>query len=313
MTRNDTGPRTRRPARVRGAPLGLESWPVLLGTILIVSVLPGCGASSGRQHVPVRLAGAQVALELVDSWLERADAAQFAVGRVEPVYLSQHGFEALSRGTADLACADRLLSERERQDLFAGRPVEGYRVAFYGFALYVNLENPLDSIFAGHLKLLFQKKLTQWNELAARPIERLEGPIRLVSTAKSTRAGEILKKQANIWFAEATWEVVDSDAAVIAAVRDDPLALGFASVGLDQGVRYLALRMERDGPPVLPSIEAIESERYGLAKVIYVYCASPAPLNARAALDYLFSEAGARAIEHTRLWPLPRERARLGG
>jgi ABC-type phosphate transport system substrate-binding protein len=116
-------------------------------------------------------------------------------------------------------------------------------------------------------------------------------------------------RQAQIWFGEPTWEPLDSDAEIVDAVAADPLALGFASVGFDQGVRYLGLRMRRTDPPAFPSLEEIESERYGLAKVIYVYLpADPTPA-AQAVRDFLFSPRGRLAIESTRIWPIPPERA----
>ena len=64
---------------------------------------------------------------------------------------------------------------------------------------------------------------------------------------KSTRGGTILVLQSQIWFAEPTWEQFDTDAEIVGAVAADPSALGFASVGHDQGVRYLGLRMNRYG------------------------------------------------------------------
>ena len=225
--------------------------------------------------------------------------------QVPPVYLSRHGFEKLRDGRCDLACTDRRISEREAAG-FVERPVVGYRVAFYGYALYVHPDNQLDSIFAGHLGLLFQRKITDWAELGAPP-----GPIRLIGPPKNSRGGQILARQAGVWFASETWEALDSDVEIVDAVAADPTALGFASIGFDQQARYLGLRMRRSDPPVFPSLEAIESERYGLAKVIYVYLpADPIP-KTTAVLDYLFSPAGRRAIADTGLWPIPRERARV--
>ena len=93
------------------------------------------------------------------------------------------------------------------------------------------------------------------------------------------------------------------------AVAADPYVLGFASIGFDQDVRYLGLRMRRADPPAFPSLEEIESERYGLAKVIYVYLPAEASSAAEAALDYLLSEDGRQAMESTRVWAIPRERA----
>ena len=270
---------------------------------LIVVAAAGCRASTSPT-CRVSLAGAQIPVELVASWLGAADDEhRFEVEQVSPVYLSQHGFEALREGRCDLACTDRLITPREQRD-FGERKLKGYRVGFYGFALYVHPDNPLDSLFAGHLSPLFQRKITDWKELGP-----CEGPIRLIGPAKSTRGGTILARQARIWFDKPTWEVRESDVAIVDEVATDPYALGFASVGYDQGVRYLGLRMQRSDPPAFPSLEEIESERYGLAKVIYVYMPSEPSAAAEAVLDYLSSEQGRQAIESTQVWSIPRQRA----
>jgi phosphate transport system substrate-binding protein len=273
----------------------------LLGPLTGVA---GCRAAPPRPAFAVRLAGAQIPVELVASWLGDAEDYRFEVEQVGPVFLSQHGFQNLRDGNCDLTCTDRLITAREYEEL-GERELKGYRVAFYGYGLYVHPDNPLDSMYAGHLKLLFQRKLTDWRELGT----PYEGPIRLVGPEKSTRGGMILMRQAEIWLDKPTWETRDSDLAIIDAVATDPYALGFASIGFDQEVRYLGLRMRRTDPPAFPSLEEIESERYGLAKVIYVYMPADASPAVTAVLDYLFSANGRQAIEATRVWAVPRERA----
>jgi phosphate transport system substrate-binding protein len=273
--------------------------------LLLLLTVVGCTAVNAPKAVRVSLAGAQIPLELVESWLLDAKDYRFITARVQPVYVSQHGFQALARGECDVACADRRISARELAE-FGDRKVEGYRVAFYGFAFYVHPDNPLDSIFARHIRLLFQKKVTDWKELGGG-----EGPITLYGPRKASRGGMILMQQAQIWFAEPTWTPLDSDIEIIEHVAADPSALGFASIGFDQGVRYLGIRMRRRGPPAFPSLEEIESEEYGLAKVIYVYVESPPSLTAQAVLGYLFGDRGRAAIESTNVWPVPRERARV--
>jgi phosphate transport system substrate-binding protein len=271
---------------------------------VLLLALAGCRTTSPRPAFGIRLGGAQIATELVASWLGDAEDYRFVVEQVGPVYLSQHGFQNLRDGECDIACTDRMITPREQAE-FDERGLQGYRVAFYGFALYVHPDNPLDSVYAGHLELLFQRKLTDWRELGT----PYEGPIRLIGPEKSTRGGMILMRQANIWFDQPTWEPLESDLAIIDAVAADPLALGFASIGFDRDVRYLGLRMRRTAPPVFPSLEEIESERYGLAKVIYVYLPAEARPAAVVALDYLFSADGRAAMESTRVWAIPRERA----
>lgn len=274
--------------------------------IALLPIITGC-TSPGPAPVPIRLAGAQIAVELVDSWLTASRAQPFQATQVHASF-SDRGFQSLLDGTCDLACTDRVIGKRELAE-FGARKVEGRRVAFYGYALYINPANPLDSIFAGHLKLIMRGQVTDWKQLAGEQIKGLEGPIHVYGPRKSTRGGDVLARQANIWFADPTWTVIETDQGVIEKVRQDPFALGFASVGYDQGVRCLGLREERYKSPAYPSLEEIESERYILAKVIYIYSVVPPSPAVEAVCDYLYSSAGREAIESTRLWPVDSARA----
>jgi len=277
---------------------------------LLLTALSGCATTGWADRIPVRLTGAQIPTELVESWLDGAKGYDFVPERpVNPTW-SQVGFQALARGECDIACTDRRVEPRELEQ-FAGRELRGYRVAFYGYALYVHPDNPVDSIFARHISLVFQKKITDWKELAGGTPPIWEGPIRLYGPHKMTRGGDILMRQANVWFAQPTWETLDSDAQIVERVAADPQALGFASIGFEDGVRYLGIRMRRTGKPAFPSLEEIEREDYGLAKVIYVYFVAPPDRAAAAVLEYLFSPEGQQAIEQTQVWPIPRERAEV--
>jgi phosphate transport system substrate-binding protein len=280
-----------------------------LPLIAVALLLAGCGAPGGSSRTRLRIGGAQIPVELIRSWLRDASTRGFLTEPVEPVYLSQHGFEKLARGECDLACTDRMISPRERQ-LFSEKELTAYRIAFYGYALYVHKSNPLDAIYAGHLKMVFRKQITDWHQLVGNQIRELAGPIHLFGPRKGTRGGQVLAPLAAIWFSKSTWEELDSDSAIVDAVAADPLALGFASIGFDnENVRYLGLRMQRTGEANWPSLDEIESEAYGLAKVIYVYHTQPATPDVTAALEYFWSEEGRSVIQESAVWPIARERA----
>lgn len=268
----------------------------------------GCRTVAPRPGGKVALSGAQIAAEMVESWLREARTYSFATRKLWPLDYSQRGIENLARGACDIACTDRLMTSRELEQ-FGDGAVRGYRVAFYGYALYVHPENPLDAIFAKHLEMVLQGRITDWGQLAGRQIPDWQGPIHTYGRAKGTRAGMQLSHMARIFFAKPSWKVCRSDAEVIAAVAADPYALGFATIGYDEGVRYLGLRMERAGRAVLPSLEEIEREEYGLAKVIYVYFVEPPSPAVQAVLEYLQSDEGRAAIEATDMWAVPASRA----
>ncbi|MBU0640542.1 MAG: substrate-binding domain-containing protein [Planctomycetes bacterium] len=270
----------------------------------------GCAGVRAAPRIDLVLGGAQIPLELVESWLNEARAYRFVVEQAKPVFLSQHGFENLAKHACDIACTDRPLAENELAQ-FGDQPPRGYRVAFFGFALYVHPSNPLDSIFAKHIRYLFRREITDWKQLVAEPVAGLEGPIRLYGPRKASRGGMILMRQSKIWFVDPSWEPLETDQEIIDAVAADPLALGFASIGHDGPARYLGLRMKRTAAPAFPSLEEIESQRYGLAKVIYVYLPTERTPETDAVLEYLFSARGRSEIEATDAWPIPWGRAAL--
>lgn len=277
-----------------------------LPVALLLALATGCGGDEYR-GARLRLAGAQIPVELMESWLREARGPRFETERAGEAVWSQNGFDRLASGEADIACVDRPIGKQELDDL-AGKPVEGMRVGFYGFAFYVHPSNKLDSVYAGHIRYLFQRKITDWKELAGQG-PQVEGPIRLIGPKKASRGGELLKMQANVFFDRPTWEPKETDEEIIEAVAADPLALGFAAIGLDQGARYLGLRMERTGDPAFPSLDEIESDRYGLAKVIYIYYPTPPTPAVTDLLTYLYGATGRAAIESTGVWPIRRERA----
>lgn len=268
----------------------------------------GCGTTNSGASIRVTLGGAQIPVEFVESWLHNAKSSHFAPTKASPIYLSQHGFRNLASGECDIACTDRLITPRELKQ-FADRKLQVFRIAFYGYALYVHPDNPLDAIFAKHVRMVFQKRITDWKGLVGEGAPHVDGPIHLYGPPKGTRGGMILSPLAKIWFADATWEILDSDAEIVARVAEDPNALGFAGIGYDDQARYLGLRMKRWAAPAFPSLEEIESERYGLAKLVYVYSLAPSTPEVQAVLDYLLSGEGQTAIESTNLWPIPQDRA----
>lgn len=272
---------------------------------LLLLTATGCGRVQLGQTIRLRSAGAQIPIELVSYWLGEARSPGFDVTPVAPVYLSQNGYQSLLRGECDIACTDRPPSEMEMKD-FGEKKIAGYRVAYYGFGLYVNLDNPVDSIYAGHLKLVMQKRIGDWKQLGGRDV-----PLTLYGPKKGTRGGQLLAQQARIWFSEPSWVALDTAEQIVQKVSEDPGGLGFATLGYDRDVRYLGLKMERHGAPAFPSLEEIESGEYGYAKVIYVYALDPPGRPAQAAIDYLLSERGARFIRKTDLWPIGPERARV--
>ncbi len=273
---------------------------LLAGLFGILALAGGC--APGREIHAIRLSGGQIPTDLVDTWLGQCKDPVFRLSRVGPSAFSIDGFERLAAGECDLACVDRPLTPRELAD-FPTTPI-GRRVGYYGFALYVHPSNPVDSLFAKHLKMILRGQISDWSEIGGDA-----GPIRMLGPQRATRGGRLLLGQAGIFFDKEPWQALQPDTAIVDAVAGDPLALGFAAVGYDGSARYLGLRLEREGEAVLPSLEAIEADRYPFAKVIYVYHRADAGANVEEAVRFLFSPAGRAALDRAGISPIPFERS----
>lgn len=288
---------------VGGPARGVQTTGILIASMLVLVAI-GCRSPGPPAH-RLRVSGAQQAADLVTSWLQSARQPHFSVEQVWPMQYSQGGFEKLAAGEIDLACTDRALNARELDD-FGDRTVRGLRLGFLGYALYIHPSNRLDAIYSRHLEMILQGRISDWNQLVGDQIPELKGPINVYGLSKSTRAGMQLSHMARIWFDEPRWTVLDSDAEIIERVANDPLAIGFAGIGYaGDDVRYLGLRMARSGKAAYPSLEEIESEEYGLAKMLYVYYLDPPPPAVAAALEYLQTRAAAEAMAETDVWPTP--------
>lgn len=261
---------------------------------------PGCALF--ERPLPLRLAGAPLAVDLVERCLARSTAPRIATQRGQ-VYLSQHGFEALRTGQADAACTDRAITPAELA-AFGDRRPEGYRIAYYGYALYVHPENPLDSVFAGSIRAVIERQVFDWKELGGTP-----GPIRVYGPQTCGPLGQALLRDAGVWTPQPGWTPLPGDLAIVDRVADDPAALGIAAVGYDQAARYLGVRLHRSGLPAFPTVEDIETGQYTLARVIFVYVMPFENHRADVAINFLFSAPGQSALRAAGVTPVPFDRA----
>lgn len=301
--------RTNKSHSVRRAQGGVHRAVALLA-LPVLLLAAGC-TSLDTPRVKTRITGAQITTELVESWLLDSQTYRFEVDKPANPAWSTVGYAMLAQGQCDVACTGRPPGPEELKS-FGDRQVVGRRVGFFGYALYVHPDNPLDGIRARDMSLVFQGKITDWSQLLPEGSRDFSGPIHLYGPRKQTRGGMILAQHARIWMADPPWTPFDDDREIVARVQEDPLAMGFAAIGYDDGCRYLGIQLAADQPPAFPSLEEIESQRYALATVIFVYYFTPPNEAASAVVDYLFSADGRRAIEQTNVWPLPSEHSVVG-
>ncbi len=282
---------------------------------LALAVGVGCGwRESWRQSwqsarmpdQPLRLAGAQIPVELVESWADRCRSIPFTADRVGKVRFSHDGFRALVKGQANVACTSSSIAWYDAKDYIEahGNLPIGWRVAWDAFGVYVHPDNPIKHMEVKQFRDILRSKIKNWAAVDGPP-----APITLYGPHRSTRAGRLFMQVANLFLADPPWKQFREPGDIIDAVKTDPMSIGMTELGYAEATPYLGLRGAFDKEPIYPTKDSLDADKWPLLKTIWVWTTDPPDPAAAKLVDYLFSEDGQAAIRTTRYTPVPREKA----
>jgi len=170
-----------------------------------------------------------------------------------------------------------------------------YKFAVDGIGVVVNPKRNIDNISKENLKKVFAGDMTSWKDLGG-----AEGPInvytrdaesgtREVFWSKGLEKGKIAEK-ANF---------VPSNAGMKTVIANDPQGIGYISLGVaDPSVKLLAI----DG--VFPWEDNVKSEKYEIARGLYMNTrGEPSPL-AKAFISYMLSPEGQALVKEHGFLPV---------
>lgn len=234
---------------------------------------------------------------------------------------------ALVAGTTRLGPMSRPMNEAERRAFIErhGYPPRELVVARDALVVVVHRHNPLESLGARELDAIFsdsrrcgaREGIQRWRQLG---LDGPEGRIRLHgrNAASGTQA---LFRRVALCGGHFRPEINEhpGSAAVVAAVAEDPRAIGYAGLNhLTPGVKALA-RRDAEGARHFPDPEAVRRGDYALSRDLYLYLNLPPgeslPAAERAFLDLVLSPAGQAIVEELGFVALPetrRQRQRQG-
>ncbi len=221
--------------------------------------------------------GSDTIVNLALAWAE-------AYQRVEPRIQisvtgggSGTGIAALINGTVDIANASRQIKDEEREAAQAnGVDPEEFIVARDAIAIIVNLENPVEQLTIDQLSAIYSGEISNWSQVGGedRPIVRL---------SRETNSGthvyfleNVLRKgdtENQTLFSTDTL-LLPSSEGITAEVRDNPNAIGYDGLGyVTPEVKVVAVARDASEPFVFPSAETVNSQRYPIARDLYMYTA----------------------------------------
>ncbi len=224
--------------------------------------------SGGTAHIPVMKAAAQAIMTAnPDIQITIAGGGSGA------------GIKQVGEGLVDIGNSGRSATEKE----VAAYGLHRYKWAVDGVAAVTHPDNPVKALTSAQLAKIFSGKIQNWKALggadAAITLYTRDAAsgTRAVFWKKALKKGGITDKA----------HVVVSNGAMKSAVRNDPHAIGYVSVGyLDTHVSPVAL----DG--VLPSLETVKTGEYKVARGLYSNTKGQAKGLAKKFLDYIYSPEG---------------------
>ncbi len=227
---------------------------------------------------------------------------------------------ALIAATAQLGPMSRPMKNTEIDgfESQAGHKPTALRTSLDSLAVYVNKDNPLeslslvqvDAIFSKNRALGYKEPIGTWGQVGLTG-DWATRPISLYGRNSASGTYGFFKEHAlgNGDFRDEVKEQPGS-ASVVQGITEDLSGIGYSGIGYrTSGVKTVALAGKGGGTPIIPSAANVYNGTYPLARFLYIYINKdpnkPADPLVREFLRYVLSKEGQEAVIKDGYMPLP--------
>lgn len=287
----------------------VKTWPVALAACLAAAALTGCRPTSEG----VCLEGSDTMINLAQAWAETYHASHpEAIIQVSGGG-SGVGIASLIDGNCDIASASRKMKDpeiarvKERRHADAREIVVGYDA----LAIYVNKNNPLDTISLDELAEIYGEggKITRWSQLGVDPATIGNDTIIRVSRQNSSGTYVYFREAVMGKNREYKLGSIDQNGSVdvVSLVANTPSAIGYSGMGYAMpGVKMLKVSKRRGEPGVAPTVENAKKKvgGYPITRPLLLYTAGAPRPKAQAFLNWILGPEGQKVILELEFVPL---------
>ncbi len=208
---------------------------------------------------------------------------------------SSVGVEAVGKGTVDIGMSSRDLKTEEK----AKYPdLVEHVIAKDGIAIIVHPSNKVSSITEDQIKKIYEGTFTNWKELGG-------DDKKIVVVSRDSASGtreffiEYVMKNGNI---TKTALEKNSNGAIQQTISQTPGAIGYVGLGYLENVK--AIWIDKDGPPIEPTVQNVLDNKYPISREIYLLTKGPAAGTAKEYIDFILSDEGQNLVGEEGFVPL---------
>lgn len=270
-----------------------------------------CNSRSGSTpSATIQIKGSDTMVNLVQAWVEAFKLVDPSIDIEVSGGGSGVGIAALERGAVDIATASRNIKEKEAEAVVENtgkKPVE-FIVAFDALALYVNKNNPLDSITLSDLARIYgdSNRVSRWNEInIAIPQVKNDKIIRISRQSSSGtyeffREKVLHKKDFSLGSCD-----MNGSKEVVELVGSTRTAIGYSGMGYaTNAIKMLKLMKKEGDTAYAPTVENTLSKRYPLARSLQMYTLGQPEGHIKKFLDWVHSAEGQKLVAENGFVPV---------
>ncbi len=259
-----------------------------LSVILAVLILASCQLTGRRGSNIVRIKGSDTMLILVNQWAEAYMMSHPGTSIYVEGGGSTSGLDAIIKNEVDIAMASRLIRTDEARKMAERYSSIGisYLVAKDALSIYLNPDNPVESLTIGQLKAIFSGEIRNWNEVGGK-----DKPVMLAIRPPTSGTYLYFKRfvMEELPFHE-DHHTFSTTRSLIAFIEEMPDAIAFGGIGYGEDIKHCSVE------GVAPTEVNVKNDSYPLARYLYFYTVDRPSRDVRLFIDWVMKDEGQRIV-----------------
>jgi phosphate transport system substrate-binding protein len=276
----------------------------------LMAALTGCSGGtsgpatdSGSAKVTIRIDGSDTMINLAQAWAEEYDRTHPDVSIQVSGGGSGVGIASLISGVTDMANSSRKMKDKEIQRAKAntGKDPKEFIVGKDALAVYVDADNPLDSISVDQLAEIYGDggSITKWSQLEVKNSGCTSDEITRVSRQNNSGTYHYFREAILGNARDFKLGSIDQSGSkdVVALVSRTPCAIGYSGMGYrTDEVKLLKISAKAGDVPIEPSVSSVVDGSYPIARPLYIYTLGEPEGAIKEYIDWILFEEGQKIV-----------------